>query len=514
MALSFSDFQTLALEGFNTIALTETLQLDRDTPVSIYQRFADGRAFCLLESAALGDDTGRFSFIGLDRQWRLHAYGDDVRLEGRDDVVSAEGPMATLRSVLATYRTYAPSDLPSFFGGAVGFVTYDYVRRLENLPRAADSLPWPDVDFSFPGSVLICDHLRHSTTVVVLASLTDDTTPREAYDTAREHLESIVSTLLAPGPTLDPRIERMVATAPTQREHIDVRGIAAQLSNFTLAQYRDVVTRAREYIFAGDIFQVVPSQQFTRPTSVAPLTLYRVLRALNPSPYMYLVDTGDSQIVGASPEMLVRVEHGEVTTRPIAGTRPRGASDADDLALESEILADDKEIAEHVMLVDLGRNDVGRVSIPGTVRVERLAHVERFSHLMHLVSQVTGRLRDGLDAFDAFDALFPAGTLSGAPKVRAMQIIDEFEPVRRGPYGGALGYFSLRGDADFAITIRTVSLRNGTATVQAGGGVVADSQPDFEYQECISKASAPLLALEIVDPLSDSSTASFAATGT
>jgi anthranilate synthase component 1 len=205
--------------------------------------------------------------------------------------------------------------------------------------------------------------------------------------------------------------------------------------------------------------------------------------------------------------MLVRVDHGEVTTRPIAGTRPRGDDDDDDAALEAEILHDEKEIAEHVMLVDLGRNDVGRVSVPGTVRVERLAHVERFSHLMHLVSQVTGQLREGLDAFDAFDALFPAGTLSGAPKVRAMQIIDEFEPVRRGPYGGALGYFSLRGDADFAITIRTVSLRDGVATVQAGGGIVADSQPEFEYQECISKASAPLLALEIVDPMSGHSRA-------
>ena len=500
--MTFSNFHALASDGYNTIALTETLQLDRDTPVSIYQRFVDGRAFCLLESAALGDDTGRYSFIGLDRQWRLHSYGDDTRLEGRDDAVNPRGALATLREVLNTYRTHAPANLPAFFGGAVGFVTYDYVRRLENLPRPDEVLPWPDVDFSFPGSVLICDHLRHSTTAVVLASVTSDASVRDDFDEANRRLDSIVTTLLAPAPVGDPAVERLVARAPSQRDHINVREVAASLSNFSLEGYADVVRRAREYIYAGDIFQVVPSQQFTRPTSVAPLTLYRVLRALNPSPYMYLVDTGDIQIVGASPEMLVRVDHGEVTTRPIAGTRPRGATEVDDAALEAEILRDDKEIAEHVMLVDLGRNDVGRVSIPGTVRVERLAHVERFSHLMHLVSQVSGQLREGLDAFDAFDALFPAGTLSGAPKVRAMEIIDEFEPVRRGPYGGALGYFSLRGDADFAITIRTVSLRNGVATVQAGGGIVADSQPEFEYQECISKASAPLLALEIVDPLS------------
>ncbi len=500
MGLSFIEFDAIIGDGYNTVPLTETLQLDRDTPVSIYQRFAGGRAFCLLESAALGDDTGRYSFIGLDRLWRLHSYGAVTRLEGRNDVVDDRGALATLRELLATYRTHAPSELPAFFGGAVGFVAYDYVRRLEDLPRPDDPDPWPDVDFSFPGSVLICDHLRHSTTVVVLATLSAGVSSHEAFEEASARLRSIVDTLLAPAPSGDPYVERLVATAPTQRAQIDVRALAANLSNFTLESYADVVKRAREYIYAGDVFQVVPSQQFRRPTNVDPLTLYRVLRALNPSPYMYLVDTGESQIVGASPEMLVRVDHRDVTTRPIAGTRPRGATDEADEALEAEILRDEKEIAEHVMLVDLGRNDVGRVSVPGTVRVERLAHVERFSHLMHLVSQVTGHLREGLDAFDAFDALFPAGTLSGAPKVRAMQIIDEFEPVRRGPYGGALGYFSLRGDADFAITIRTVSLRHGSATVQAGGGVVADSTPEFEYQECISKASAPLLALEIVDP--------------
>jgi anthranilate synthase component 1 len=313
-------------------------------------------------------------------------------------------------------------------------------------------------------------------------------------------LQSIIDVLISPAPPTDPVTERLVATAPSGRHAIDIRAIAEGLSNFSREQYCNVVERAKQYVYAGDVFQVVPSQQFRRTTTVKPLTLYRVLRSLNPSPYMYLLDTGDSQIVGASPEMLVRVHQGLVSTRPIAGTRPRGATAAQDLALEEEILHDEKEIAEHVMLVDLGRNDVGRVARSGTVRVERLAHVERFSHLMHLVSQVSGQLGEGLDAFDAFDALFPAGTLSGAPKVRAMELIDEFEPVHRGPYGGAVGYFSLTGDADFAITIRTLSLRDGTATVQAGGGIVADSRPDVEYEETINKASAPLLALEIVDP--------------
>jgi anthranilate synthase component 1 len=328
--------------------------------------------------------------------------------------------------------------------------------------------------------------------------------PTSVFERASDQLRAIVDVLLGAEPASDPATERLVATAPSQRAGIDIRAIAKGLSNFTGADYGAVVVRAREHVFAGDVFQVVPSQQFQRKSDVSPLTLYRVLRALNPSPYMYLLDSGEIQIVGASPEMLMRVHDGLVSYRPIAGTRARGVNEVEDLELEDELLHDEKEIAEHVMLVDLGRNDVGRVARPGTVRVDRLAHIERYSHLMHLVSHVEGRLKDGLDAFDAFDALFPAGTLTGAPKVRAMELIDDFEPVFRGPYGGAVGYFSLTGNADFAITIRTVSLRGGIATVQAGGGVVADSQPEFEYEESINKASAPLLALEIADPISKS----------
>jgi anthranilate synthase component 1 len=497
--IDLNEFLELVAKDYNVVPLHATLQLDRETPVSLYQRFSGGRAIFLLESAALGEETGRYSFIGLDRQWRVTTEGPATIVEGVERPSEDGGPLAVLRTLLARYRTYAPGELPDFFGGAVGFVTYDYVRRLEKLPRSPVEHMWPDVDFSFPGAVLICDHLRHSTTVVVNA-IVDGAEPSAVYHEAMSRLQGIVDVLIAPAPPTDPATERLVATAPSGRHSIDIRAIAAGLSNFSREQYCDVVERAKRYVYAGDVFQVVPSQQFRRPTTVSPLTLYRVLRSLNPSPYMYLLDTGGSQIVGASPEMLVRVHEGVVSTRPIAGTRPRGATAAEDLALEEEILHDEKEIAEHVMLVDLGRNDVGRVATSGTVRVERLAHVERFSHLMHLVSQVSGQLGEGLDAFDAFDALFPAGTLSGAPKVRAMELIDEFEPVHRGPYGGAVGYFSLTGDADFAITIRTLSLRDGVATVQAGGGIVADSRPDVEYEETINKASAPLLALEIVDP--------------
>ncbi len=493
------DFRELAAAGYNVIPLSRTLQLDRETPVSLYQRFNDGRAIFLLESAALGETTGRYSFIGLHRLWRLTTDGGVPRVTGAEVDSLDGGPLALLRALLDRYRAHHPRELPSFFGGAVGYVAYDYVRRLERLPRPPDPDPWPDVDFSFPRAVLICDHLRHSTTVVVNA-LVGPSSPDDARRDAELLLEDIVETLLAPPPPTDPMTERLVATAPERRTAVDVRQLAAEISNFSRGKYVDVVRRAQEHIRAGDIFQVVPSQQFRRATTVDALTLYRVLRALNPSPYMYLLDTGDGQIVGASPEMLVRVEAGVVSTRPIAGTRPRGANDDEDRILEDEMRHDAKELSEHVMLVDLGRNDIGRVARPGTVRVERLAHVERFSHLMHLVSQVNGDLAHGRDAFDAFDALFPAGTLTGAPKVRAMELIDTFEPVHRGPYGGAVGYFSLGGDADFAITIRTVALRRGFATVQAGGGVVVDSVPDREYEECLSKASAPLLALEIADP--------------
>ncbi|HVB70375.1 MAG TPA: chorismate-binding protein [Acidimicrobiales bacterium] len=485
--------------GYTVIPLTRTLQLDRETPVSLYQRFANGRAFFLLESAALGEETGRYSFIGLDRLWRVTTRGGRAVCEGAPEPDDAGTALGFVRNLLAQHRAPPLADLPDLTGGAVGFVSYDYVRSLERLARPDEENAWPDVDFSFPGSVLICDHLRHSTTVVVNV-VVGSTAPAIAFDEGTERLEAIVDTLLSPAPESDPVLERTVALAPDERESVDVRALAARLSNFSREDYVAVVEHAKEHIVAGDVFQVVPSQQFRRPSAVNPLTLYRVLRALNPSPYMYLLDNGDSQIVGASPEMLVRVHDGVVSTRPIAGTRPRGATDDEDRALEAEILSDEKEIAEHVMLVDLGRNDIGRVAEPGTLRVEHLAHVERFSHLMHLVSAVSGRLRAGLDAFDAFDALFPAGTLTGAPKVRAMQLIDEFEPVRRGPYGGAVGYFALNGNADFAITIRTLSLRDGVATVQAGGGVVADSRPEFEYQECLNKASAPLLALQIADP--------------
>jgi anthranilate synthase component 1 len=491
-------FVDLVAQGYNVVPLSLTLQLDRETPVSLYQRFP-ARAIFLLESAALGESTGRYSFIGLDRRWRVTTREGATIVDGVDVDADTLEPLDAIRQILARYSTHTPRSLPDFFGGAVGFVSYDYVRWLERLPREPVADMWPDVDFSFPGAVLVCDHVQHSTTVVVNAVLEEED-PEAVFHRASVQLAEIVDILLGPEPPSDAATERLVATAPGQRSSVDVRDIAKSISDFSADEYGAVVERAREHIYAGDVFQVVPSQQFHRATTVNPLTLYRVLRALNPSPYMYLLDSGENQIVGASPEMLMRVHDGLLSYRPIAGTRPRGVNESEDLELEHELLHDEKEIAEHVMLVDLGRNDVGRVAVAGSVRVDRLAHIERYSHLMHLVSHIEGRLQPGLDAFDAFDALFPAGTLTGAPKVRAMELIDDFEPVFRGPYGGAVGYFSLSGNADFAITIRTVALRDGVATMQSGGGIVADSQPAFEFQESINKVSAPLLALEIADP--------------
>ena len=493
LPVDLDEFQRLHAAGFNVIPVTRTLQLDRETPVSLFDRFGE-RGLYLLESAASAEGTGRFSFFGVDRRWRVSTTNGRVVGEGVSVDDPTGDPLEELRRILSRYRTAPSEGLPDFFGGAVGYVSYDYVRRIERLAPTKSGPDWPEIDFQFAELVVICDHVTHATTLVALAVIEDAF--EDAYDAARRRLEE-AEDLLARPLHLDEKTEAMVTHSPNQRSTYDTRATAATLSNFTLPQYADVVRRAQEYIHQGDIFQVVPSQQFAQPTSVDPFTLYRILRGLNPSPYMYLLRSAGATLVGASPEMLVRVHEGTVRTRPIAGTRPRGASDDADLALERDLLSDEKEIAEHVMLVDLGRNDVGRVATPGTVRVVRLAHIERFSHLMHLVSEVEGELRDGLDAFDAFRAVFPAGTLSGAPKVRAMEIIDEFEPVPRGPYGGAVGYFSLSGSADFAITIRTVSIKDGVAYVQAGGGVVADSIGANEYQECVNKASAPLLALAL-----------------
>ena len=388
---------------------------------------------------------------------------------------------------LPIYRPVRFPDLPRFTGGAVGYLSYDVVRLVERLPRAtADDLGFPDILFGIYDTVLAFDHLKQRIQIVSNIK-TEENGRRLGPGALRDRFRAACRKIEA-----TERLLRRPAAPPARRP----RGRDRWRANVTAAQYKESVKRAKDYIRAGYIFQVVLSQRFARRASASPFSIYRALRRINPSPYMYYLDFGEVSLAGASPEMLVRVEGDRIRTRPIAGTRPRGRDEDRDLRLEQDLLADPKERAEHVMLVDLGRNDLGRVSRAGSVEVTRFMTVERFSHVMHLVSEVTGRLRPGQDAFDGLLACFPAGTVSGAPKVRAMEIIEELETTRRGPYAGAVGYIDYSGNLDSCITIRTTVMARGVAHVQAGAGIVADSIPEREHRECVSKAGALIDAIE------------------
>ena len=438
---------------------------DLETPVSAFAKLRPlGGAF-LLESAEGGERMGRYSFIGISPR-ELLAFTPD------------EDPLATLRATLARYRREPVAGLPRFSGGAVGFVSYEAVRRFERLPLAANDpyAPWgmPEMVFGIYDTVVAFDHLRHTLTV-----LTHDDADRPGR--AAQMMERVFAALDAPLPTL--------VSAPAPRADVTANG--------TAEEFMERVARARELINEGDCIQIVLAQRFdVRPAPDA-LALYRALRHVNPSPYMFLLETAAATLVGASPEPFVRVEGGKVVMHPIAGTRPRGADEASDAANELELRRSEKERAEHVMLVDLARNDVGRVSRPGTVHVKELMRVDRFSHVMHLTSVVEGDLADGLDALDAFRACFPAGTVSGAPKIRAMERIAELEPDQRGPYAGAVGYLGFDGALDTCITIRTATIAKGVCRIQAGAGIVADSDPVSEEAETRAKARALLRAVEL-----------------
>ncbi|TCJ18276.1 anthranilate synthase component I [Rubrobacter taiwanensis] len=464
---------------------------DLETPISAALKFANEETVFLLESAEGAERFGRYSFLGFDPKRTLFYRGGAYTVVDADGAreVPAKDPFRGLAELVGR-RSVAPlPHLPPFVGGAVGYFAYDAVRYLESLPDAPpDDLSLPEAYFAVTETLVVFDHLRHK---VLVISLLDAGRLRDvegegfaaAYRRAADEVRRVAERLS--GPLRD----RGLAPG-AKRPQVD--------SNFTRAAYMEAVERAREYIRAGDAFQVVPSQRFVAETGeLDPFRLYRGLRSVNPSPYMTCLKLGDLALVGASPEPLVRVEGRTVMTRPIAGTRPRSEDPERDAALAEELLADEKERAEHVMLVDLGRNDLGRVSEAGSVRLERFMEIERYSHVMHLVSTVTGRLRPELTALDALAAAFPAGTVSGAPKVRAMQIIDELEPVRRGPYAGAIGYYGVDGRLDTCITLRTALLRDGLAYFQAGGGVVADSDPAAEYEETRSKARALVRALEV-----------------
>jgi anthranilate synthase component 1 len=461
-----------ALSGeHNLIALRQTFIDDTDTPVSAFLKLrGEGPAF-LLESAEQGR-VGRYSFIGVRPRkvlrWSLGDPGDPYALVGDE---------------LARFRPAPLPGLPPFTGGAVGMFAYDLVRTVEPLGEAnPDRMGVPDLALMLTDALVVFDHLKH--TITVLANVYADGDIDASYAEAVATLGEVRSRLTGAIPRSSP-----AANA--------ARAMPAFESNVTRTRFESMVTRIVEYIHAGDAYQVVPSQRWSARVPVEAFSIYRGLRAVNPSPYMYFLDFGDFEIAGASPEPLITVSGRRVSTRPIAGTRPRGATAEEDRALAEELLADPKERSEHVMLVDLGRNDLGRVCEYGTVRVDELMAVENYSHVMHIVSNVSGTLRPGVRALDALRSVLPAGTLSGAPKVRAMEIIDELEPVKRGGYGGAIGWASYTGDLDTCIHIRTVVVKDGFAHIQAGGGTVADAKPDFEYRESEAKARAVLEAIQL-----------------
>lgn len=466
--------------------LTRTLLTDTDTALGLYARVAQGAHTFLLESVQGGEKWGRYSIIGLPAQRRIRVEGDRVTLEEGAHIrtLDCQDPLAWLSELHQAYAAASESaGLPRFAGGLVGYWGYDSVRWMEPRLKGrapADTLGVPDIYLFVADEVLVVDNLTGLTQIIV--HVTDDT---QGLVAGEARLDAIAGQL------------RQQATLPMAHtaESIDESQF---VSGFGEAAFEDAVRRIQEYILAGDVMQVVLSQRMTVPYQQSSLALYRALRHLNPSPYLFYFDFGDFQVVGSSPEILVRVSEGEVTVRPIAGTRKRGATPAQDLANEEDLLADPKEVAEHLMLIDLGRNDVGRISESGSVQLTEKMIIERYSHVMHIVSNVTGRLRPGVTAMDALKAAFPAGTLSGAPKIRAMEIIDELEPVKRGIYGGAVGYWSWNGDMDVAIAIRTAVVKDGVLVMQAGAGVVADSVPQSEWQETLSKSRAVFKAAQLV----------------
>jgi anthranilate synthase component 1 len=475
---SLEEARGLASRG-NVCPLYAEVPADLETPVSAYLKVARGRHSFLLESVEGGERLARYSFIGTE-PYRVLRSGSSISGDGQ-----RADPLVEIEAELSRFQAVTLPGLPRFTGGAVGYLAYEVARYFEpRLPAAAnDPLGLPEAVFLFTDTLLVFDHLQHKIKVVSHFRLDGDV--EASYRQASWRIEELVGRLERP---LERLPYRAAPAAATVSEPIT--------SNMTPEEHRAAVLRTKEYIVAGDIIQAVLSQRFQRSTSAHPFDVYRALRTINPSPYMYYLDLGEAQIVGTSPEMLVRVDEGKIDYHPIAGTRRRGADAAEDEALEAELRADEKERAEHVMLLDLGRNDVGRVSEPGSVQVTQIMDVERYSHVMHLVSHVTGRLRSGLTPYDALRACFPAGTVSGAPKIRAMEIIAELEQDKRGPYAGAVGYFDLSGNLDTAITIRTIVMKDGVAHIQSGGGIVHDSDPAAEYAETENKARAMMRAID------------------
>jgi anthranilate synthase component 1 len=486
-------FRALARDR-RVIPVTKRLLADGETPVGVYRKLAGDRpGTFLLESAEHGRSWSRYSFVGARSAATLTEVGGEARWTGTPPVglPSSGDPLVALRETVQRLHTERLPGLPPLTGGLVGYVSYDAVRRLERLPSiATDDLHVPELAFVLATDLAVLDHADGSVLLIANAVNWDDSAERvdAAYDDAVARLDAMTADLAKPA-------EPTAATLSVDVSLADVASVTPA------GGYPAAVERAKDEIAAGEVFQVVLSQRFETPTAADPLDVYRVLRVLNPSPYMYLLRFDGFDVIGSSPEALVKVESGRAMVHPIAGTRPRGATPTDDAALAAELLADPKERSEHVMLVDLGRNDLGRVCVPGSVEVVDFFAVERYSHVMHIVSTVVGSVAPGYVAYDVLAACFPAGTLSGAPKPRAMELIEQIEPRRRGLYGGAVGYLDFAGDLDTCIAIRTVLLRDGVAYVQAGAGIVADSDPAAEDAECRNKAAAVLTAIRAAETL-------------
>jgi anthranilate synthase component 1 len=489
--MNSQDFAALAAQGYNRIPVSIEVLADLDTPLSVYRKLAEGPYSYLFESVQGGEKWGRYSIIGLPcrRMLKVFDHRAEEWLDGElVQCGEVADPLAFAEDYQHRFQAAPSADLPVFHGGLVGYFGYDTVRYVEPRLQAStpeDQLGTPDILLMVSDEVLVFDNLSGTIRLIVNA----DPTTENAFESAQHRLKELIARLPRSLPPLPE-----IVLKPTGGPELEARAE----SGFTQAEYEAGVERIKEYVLAGDVMQVVPSQRMTLPFTAPPLNLYRALRNLNPSPYMYYLDLEDFHIVGSSPEILARVESGLVTVRPIAGTRHRGSTEAEDEALEAELLADPKEIAEHLMLIDLGRNDVGRIADIGTVELTDKMVVERYSHVMHIVSNVTGKLKSDKSAIDVLRATLPAGTLSGAPKIRAMEIIDELESVKRGVYGGAVGYISWAGDMDTAIAIRTAVIKDGKLYVQAGGGVVADSDPTLEWEESRNKARAVFRAASMV----------------
>ena len=488
---SFEDYREFS-NRFDIIPVYRRLLSDHLTPVSAFRLLDDGTSSAgLFESVIGGEKIGRYSFIAVGPRARVVAYGSQVQFysQGNVEEFECEDPLEFLSERLGNQSIAPVPELPPFVGGAIGYAGYDVVRYVENLPNPPkDDRGLPDLDFGFYDQLVVFDHVNKTIMVVVLAHPAADQSPEDAYSQATQWIDRIVERLDRPLP------QHSLADIP-----LTYTPTLVPKSNFTKEGYEAAVSRCRQYIQAGDIFQVVLSQRFEVECSSEPIEIFRTLRVINPSPFMFLLRTPECTLVGSSPEVMARVFDRVVTVRPLAGTRPRGKDSDEDGRLSEELLADPKERAEHVMLVDLGRNDVGRVSQFGSVRLNDLMVVEFYSHVMHISSNVQGTLREELSAMDAFRACLPAGTVSGAPKVRAMEIIDELEPTKRGPYAGAVGYFDYRGNMDTCITLRTMVIKDKRVYIQAGAGLVADSDPDSEYQETVNKAKALLAAVEVTE---------------